>query len=83
MPEPLIAIVAVTLVLVLLLVWLAFKVWSVSRQVSDIPQAITQLVEEKHRAILKDLHEGLTHQGDRMAFALTENSERLRGTVDN
>lgn len=83
MPEPLIAIVAVTSVLVLLLVWLGFKVWSVSRQVSAIPQAITQLVEEKHRAILKDLHEGLTHQGDRMAFALTENSERLRGTVDN
>ncbi|MGH8727746.1 MAG: DNA recombination protein RmuC [Burkholderiales bacterium] len=77
------ALIAVAAIVVLLLIWLAFKVAASSRQVNEMPQRITQLVEEKHRAILKDLHEGLSRQGDRMAFALMENSERLRGTVDN
>ena len=34
--------------------------------------------EERHRAMLSDLHEGLGRQGDRINAALADNTERLR-----
>jgi DNA recombination protein RmuC len=76
-------LIAAAAVVVLVLIWLTFKIAMTAKQVKEMPQAITHIVEEKHRAILKDLHEGLSRQGDRIALALSENSERLRGTVDN
>ncbi|HTE15720.1 MAG TPA: DNA recombination protein RmuC, partial [Burkholderiales bacterium] len=38
-------------------------------------------LETKHRAMLVDLHSGLTQQGDRLGEHLTGTSERLRGSV--
>lgn len=38
-------------------------------------------LETKHRAMLVDLHGGLTQQGDRLGGQLTDTSERLRGAV--
>jgi DNA recombination protein RmuC len=35
-------------------------------------------LEQKHRAMLTDLHEGLTRQTERIATTLTESSDRLR-----
>ena len=40
-----------------------------------------ELLEEKHRAMLRDLHEGLTSQSDRVGTVLGESSERLRVRV--
>ncbi|MGW8183667.1 MAG: DNA recombination protein RmuC, partial [Burkholderiales bacterium] len=40
-----------------------------------------ELLEEKHRAMLRDLHEGLTRQSDRVGSVLGESSERLRARV--
>ena len=38
-------------------------------------------LEAKHRAMLVDLHSGLTQQGDRVGGQVTQASERLRGSV--
>ena len=40
-------------------------------------------MEDKHRDMLKDLHEGLAKQGDRLSEALGKTSEQLRGTVES
>ncbi len=38
-------------------------------------------LEAKHRAMLVDLHSGLTQQGDRLGGHLADTSDRLRGSV--
>lgn len=40
-----------------------------------------ELLEEKHRAMLLDLHEGLAKQSDRVGLVLGDSSERLRTRV--
>src|SRR5207247_9627196 len=40
------------------------------------------LLEEKHRAMLTDLHLGLTQQGDRLGRNLADSSERLSAKID-
>jgi DNA recombination protein RmuC len=40
-----------------------------------------ELLEEKHRAMLRDLHEGLAKQSDRVGSVLGDSSERLRARV--
>jgi DNA recombination protein RmuC len=57
-------------VCLLILAWLA---WHFS-QTSDT----TSLLEEKHRAMLVDLHDGLNKLGDRLNAASGESGERLR-----
>ena len=61
--------------------WLGLKLTGLIRQQNELPVLITQVMEEKHRAILADLHEGLNNQGERMASAISETSERLRAAV--
>ncbi len=39
---------------------------------------LQQSLEEKHRAMLGDLHEGLTRQGDRLGTKVADSSERQR-----
>ena len=60
-------------VLLLLIVLLAMQL----RQ----PARATQLLEQQHRAMLTDLHDGLSKQGDRMIAAQAEHAERLRTAV--
>jgi DNA recombination protein RmuC len=83
MQEVFIAAGALVVLIVLILIWLVYKVAVTGNQVGNMPERITELVDEKHREILKDLHEGLSRQGDRIAVSLSESSERLRGTVDH
>jgi DNA recombination protein RmuC len=40
-----------------------------------------ELLEEKHRAMLRDLHEGLAKQSDRVGSVLGDSSERLRARI--
>ena len=40
-----------------------------------------ELLEEKHRAMLRDLHEGLAGQSERVGTVVGESSERLRSRV--
>ena len=61
----------------LLVSWLAWRV-------SHTPDAASELLprlEEKHRAMLLDLNDGLNKLGDRLNAISTESSERLRMAV--
>lgn len=45
------------------------------------PETMARALEEKHRLMLGDLHDGLNKQGDRMAQVTLDSSERLRDIV--
>src|SRR5450759_1066925 len=72
---------ALTVVIIALLAWLAWRVGTLQRRVDELPSSLAQGLEQQHRAMLVNLHDGLTKQGDRLAAALTDNSERLRGST--
>jgi DNA recombination protein RmuC len=61
--------------------WLALRLSGFSRLQSQFPEHLALLLEEKHRAMLADLYDGLTRQGDRLNGALAESGERLRAVV--
>jgi DNA recombination protein RmuC len=61
------------LVLILLLILLVMQF----RQ----PARSAQMLEQQHRAMLSDLHDGLNKQGDRLIAAQVAESERLRTAV--
>lgn len=72
---------ALTVVIIALLAWLAWRVGTLQRRVDELPSSLAQGLEQQHRAMLVNLHDGLTKQGDRLAAALTDNSERLRSST--
>jgi DNA recombination protein RmuC len=72
---------AVAGVAVLLLAWLAWRVAGLERRLDGLLSGFGQGMEDKHRAMLTDLHAGLTQQGDRVGSHLAESSERLRAVV--
>lgn len=45
------------------------------------PAQIAAVLEQQHRAMLTDLHDGLNKQGDRLIAAQASESERLRAAV--
>lgn len=55
--------------------------WLQGRALARSARALQDALEEKHRAMLGDLHEGLTRQGDRLGGQMAESGERLRGSV--
>jgi len=66
-------ILTIIVVLILLIVLLTLQ-W---RQ----PARAAQMLEQQHRAMLSDLHDGLNKQGDRLIAAQIVESERLRSAV--
>lgn len=79
MLEILVSVVA--LFILLAFIWVVLRVNHLSRSQGQFPDDIAFILEEKHRAMLTDLHLGLTGQGDRLGTILAENSERLRSMV--
>ena len=79
MPEILYAVLALAIftTLAVMIAWLIAQ----SKKLKDLSSALGDALEQKHRAMLSDLHDGLTRQGDRLGGHLTESSERLRGAV--
>ena len=72
-----IVIVVLLLAILLLVGWLVPQVHALTAaQKSLAPQ-----LEEKHRAMLLDLHDGLNKLGDRLNAGSGESSERLRSAV--
>src|SRR5829696_8816864 len=63
------------------LVFLVVKSAAHSRALQDLAARQTELNDQRHRAMLLDLHDGLTKQGDRLATALTDSSERQRNST--
>lgn len=74
--------IAISLALAVLF-WLALRLVAFQRRQHELPQQVAQSMEEKHRAMLKDMHEGLTRQGDRLSEMLIKTSEQLRGVVES
>ena len=61
-----------------ILIW---RSYALARSLEEMRAAQLFVAEEKHREMLKDLHEGLTKQGDRIVVAHEAATERLRGAV--
>ncbi len=70
--------VALLALLALLILW---RMRSLARRVEEMPQSLLATLEEKHREMLKDMHDGLARQGERLGGSFNESSERLRGTL--
>jgi DNA recombination protein RmuC len=71
----------VTIVSALVVAFLLYRTASQGRDIRVLSERLSHSLEEKHRAVLIDLHAGLTQQGDRLGQHLAESSERLRGAV--
>lgn len=70
--------------LLIALVVLAGVVWLLMRllsRVADLPVSIESALAGRHTEMLRDVHQGLAHQGDRTIGAGTESAERLRSVV--
>ncbi len=74
---------AVAVLALAILIWLGVRFVGLIELNKNLADKVAQLMEDKHRAMLKDLHEGLTRQGDRLDEKLAQTSERLRTTVDD
>ncbi len=68
--------IALLLLILIVLLWLA-----VAHSRAKLPEFMARLLEEKHRLMLGDLHDGLNRQGDRMAQVTADSAERLRESV--
>ncbi len=71
-------------ILLILLVFLCIVIgvmMAQSRAVALTVRNLQQALEDKHRAMLGDLHEGLTRQGDRLGTQVAESSDRQRLSV--
>ena len=66
-----ISLIIVVLVLVIVLLAMQYR----------LPARSAHLLEQQHRAMLSDLHDGLNKQGDRLIASQAEQSERLRAAV--
>jgi DNA recombination protein RmuC len=75
----LLALVLVVLIVLIVLVYLRMR--TQTRALETLSGQLDSGLEAKHRAMLVDLHGGLTQQGDRLGGHLTDTSERLRGSV--
>jgi DNA recombination protein RmuC len=62
------------------LVVVAFALWRLRRG-APAADALEKSLEDKHRAMLADLHGGLAGQTDRLNTSLAESTDRLRGAV--
>jgi DNA recombination protein RmuC len=51
------------------------------RRQTDLPEVVSDVLEKKHLAMLKDLNDGLNSLADRLGSSQGETAERLRNTV--
>ena len=70
-----------TITFVVALLCLALLLWILRQLNHRQDEAILPALEEKHRAMLLDLNDGLNKLGDRLNAASNESGERLRAAV--
>ena len=75
-------IITAAAVLLVTMAFLVIRLGMLSTLVRDLLAQQARMMEDKHRDMLKDLHEGLSKQGDRLSEALGKTSEQLRETVE-
>jgi DNA recombination protein RmuC len=74
-------VIAALVAAVILVAWLALRVHRLSASMEALSHGIGQGLEDKHRAMLGDLHGGLAGQSDRINANLAESTDRLRNSV--
>jgi DNA recombination protein RmuC len=79
MPDTLVVILAIAVLaaLVVLIVLIA-RLAAQTTAVGTLPQELARLLEEKHRAMLTDLHGGLAQQSDRLTSRLSDELNQTR-----
>ncbi len=70
-----------TITLIVALICLALMLWLLRQLNRRQDEALLPALEEKHRAMLLDLNDGLNKLGDRLNAASNESGERLRAAV--
>ncbi len=70
-----------TITFIIALLCLALLLWLLRQLSHRQDQAILPALDEKHRAMLLDLNDGLNKLGDRLNAASNESGERLRAAV--
>ena len=68
----------ILLIIAVLILLLVIVLLVMQRQ---LPAHSARVLEQQHRAMLSDLHDGLNKQGDRLIASQTDQSERLRTAV--
>jgi DNA recombination protein RmuC len=76
------AMLAGVVLLVLLMFFLWLKLGSLQRAQLELAASQQRELGERHQAMLRDLHQGLSQQSDRMQSALGESADRLRQSLD-
>ena len=69
---------AIALFICAALIFLVIKLALQLRALRDLAARQSGTDEQRHRAMLLDLHDGLTRQGDRLTGALADNAHRLQ-----
>ena len=77
-----ILLIAVAVAVVFAMAFLVLRLGALSAMVRELLAQQARLMEDKHREMLKDAHEGMTKQGDRLSEMLNKTSEQLRGMVE-
>jgi DNA recombination protein RmuC len=72
---------ALLVIAVVLLLWQALRFATLQRRLVELCELSSKGAEERHRAMLVDMHDGLAKQGERVGGALADSSERLRAAV--
>jgi DNA recombination protein RmuC len=79
MPDTLVVILAfAVLAALVVLIVLIMRLAAQSTAVGTLPEELARLLEEKHRAMLTDLHGGLAQQSDRLTSRLSEELNQTR-----
>lgn len=76
-----IIILVIAVAIFLLLVWQILRANQLDKNPAVLQQVMLQQLEEKHRAMLLDVNDGLNKLGDRLSASSSEISERLRMSV--
>ena len=72
---------SLTAVVLIAVLWVGVRLGTVLRQRDQLTEVVSQVLERKHLAMLKDLNDGLNTLADRLGQSQSDNSERLRTAV--
>jgi DNA recombination protein RmuC len=78
---PLLILIVLFVAVAVALAVLALKLAAQTRALGETLSRQSEAAGERHHAMLVDLHDGLAKQAERIAAALTDNSDRLRAVV--
>lgn len=72
---------ALALLVLIALAVLVMRLSTLAKALEQLPEQFGAALEQKHRAMLVDLHDGLSRQAERINVALNDSSDRVRGVV--